>query len=106
MEGNKNDVERLRDNVLNKPKRLMIFVGGRYDGKEVYSHEFVKDESKWKFSEFPYAMRNYEERRKRGDIVPCAELDDMPKVKGYLGPMFDMGILRYESQDAYAMFSM
>lgn len=105
MGGNMKEVERLRDIVQNKPKRKMRFIGGRYNGKEVDTWVFVADDETWKFSAFPYLTPNREEIRNRGGLVPCAELDDMPRVNGYVGPMYDDGCLRYETQEMYDVFS-
>lgn len=54
--------------------------------------------------------RSYEKERKSGALVPRKELDNQPKVEGYLGPMFekiDYGkvFLRYETQEIYNMLS-
>ena len=43
--------------------------------------------------------------RKNGGVCHCAELDNKPILKGLLGPMFDGGALRYESQAVYDMLS-
>lgn len=57
---------------------------------------------------------NWSKYRERGAIVPREELDDRPKFKGYLGPMWDgtrringeeVYVLRYETQEVYDMLS-
>lgn len=44
------------------------------------------------------------ELRKQGRCVHRAELDNQPTFEGFLGPMWDGGMLRYETQEVYDMF--
>lgn len=54
---------------------------------------------------------NYSKDRARGACVPCADLDDRPTFREYLGPMWDgirkdgTLVLRYETQDVYDLLS-
>ena len=99
------------------------FVGGRLHG-QLMQHEEVE---KIATGHTPY----YGRERAMGACVPRAELDIRPKVKGYLGPMWDgtryevdgrlrsdwelteaekagkepIAILRYETQEVYDMLS-
>ncbi len=38
-------------------------------------------------------------------IFPREELRGQPKMNGYLGPMWDDGVLRYETQEVYNLLS-
>ncbi|WP_407399648.1 hypothetical protein [Treponema sp.] len=71
-----------------------IFVGGRFDGL-VCDIEAMKGKSNGKLS-FDYSAL-----RKQGACVPRAELDNQPLFDGYLSPMWDGGMLRYETQEVY-----
>ena len=57
----------------------------------------------------PYAIRGYSEDltelREQGCCVHRAELDNQPMFEGFLGPMWDGGCLRYETQEVYDMLS-
>lgn len=61
------------------------------------------------FDEVPYKIRGYEtdlsELREKGCCVHRAELDNRPKYEGFLGPMWDGGDFRYETQEIYDMLS-
>ena len=46
------------------------------------------------------------ETRKNGGVCHHAVLDNNPLVDGYLSPMWDGGMLRYETQEVYDMLSM
>ena len=77
-----------------------IFVGGKYnkmcvDVIDIYTNGM------WNGKVSP----NYTEQRQRGACVPRKELDNQPKVNGYLGPMWDGDKLRYETQEVYDMLS-
>ena len=43
--------------------------------------------------------------RETGELLTRAELDNQPMVDGYLRPMWDGGMLRYESAEAYDILS-
>ena len=45
------------------------------------------------------------EFREQGACVHRAELDNQPTYKGWLGPMWDGGHLRYETQEVYDVLS-
>ena len=73
------------------------------------------DKQGWKcetftsFEEVPYEISGYTEDlsevRARGGCVHRAELDNQPEYKGFLGPMWDDGRLRYETQEVYDVLS-
>lgn len=73
---------------------LYAFVGGKYDGQVMRRHE-VEAISDGTLTE------NLSDARARGSWVHRAELDDQPQVKGYCGPMWDGGTLRYETWEIY-----
>lgn len=77
-----------------------IFVGGRYNGMEIDAAQVI---------ELPEFSGQYTadltEERARGSWVHRAELDLQPIVFGYVGPMWDGGKLRYETQEVYDMMS-
>ena len=58
--------------------------------------------------EIPYKVIGYSEnnteKRNKGMCVPRAELDNQPMFEGFVGPMWDGGVLRYETQEVYDMF--
>lgn len=70
---------------------------------------YAKCETYDSFSEVPYEVSGYTEDlsevRARGACVHRAELDNQPEYKGWLGPMWDGGRIRYENQKAYDIFS-
>lgn len=76
-----------------------MFVGGPLNG-QVLDVEIVKAK---------YCNGKYTEdlsaKRARGAWVHRAELDNQPMVDGYLSPMWDGGMLRYETQEVYDMLS-
>lgn len=74
-----------------------VFVGGKYDGLQCEVSEV------WKFASGK--TPNYSEVRAAGRCVPCAKLDEQPKVSGYCGPMLDGWMLRYETWEVYEMLS-
>ena len=76
-----------------------LFVGGQYNGKIVDVEEIYKTMWNGKLT------MDWSEERKNGGCVPREELDRQPKVDGYLSPMWDSGMLRYETQDVYNMLS-
>ena len=75
---------------------VAVFVGGRFDGK-VFDADYVRNLGSGEF------MEDYSERRAAGYLCHREELDGRPKVRGYAGPMWDGGRLRYESWDVYDM---
>lgn len=50
-------------------------------------------------------LEDHTDLRERGICTHCKELDNQPRFKGWVGPMFDGGMLRYETQDVYDMLS-
>ena len=59
--------------------------------------------------EVPFEIRGYSEDlselRAQGGCVHRAELDNQPEFDGFLGPMWDGGMLRYETAEVYDMLS-
>ena len=62
------------------------------------------------FDEVPYKVRGYEpdlsKERDLGYHVRREELDNKPKYEDFLGPMWDGGDFRYETQEVYDLLSM
>lgn len=75
-----------------------IFVGGKYNGKEVTHDELMKMGN----GNFNKDMSVY---RKQGACCQRAELYNQPLVEGYLSPMWDGDKLRYETYEVYDMLS-
>lgn len=75
------------------------FVGGRLNG-QVLDVETIK--AKYCNGKYTEDLTEY---RKRGAWVHRAELDNQPMVDGYLSPMWDGGMLRYETPEVYDMLS-
>ena len=75
------------------------FVGGRLNGRimsvEVVEHDYCNGQHTEDLTEY----------RKRGAWVHRAELDNQPMVDGYLSPMWDGGMLRYETPEVYDLLS-
>lgn len=78
-----------------------VFVGGRYAGRTVDVDEIYWTPGMWNGFETP----DYSEIRASGGLAPRAELDHQPKVSGYVGPMWDGGMLRYETVEVYDALS-
>ena len=78
---------------------LCQFVGGKLNGKIVPREVVMREYWNGKLTE------DLSELRKRGAWVHRAELDNQPEVDGYLGPMWDGGMLRYEDPIVYDMLS-
>lgn len=76
-----------------------LFVGGRFNGL-VIDVEDIEEISNGQRS------MDWSEARKNGGVVPREELDNRPMVDGYLSPMWDGGMLRYETYEAYNILSM
>lgn len=74
------------------------FVGGILHGQEIPVEEVARKLGRG-------VTPNYTKERALGYLVPRAELDDRPCVPGYLGPMWDGGCLRYETQEVYNLLS-
>lgn len=76
-----------------------MFVGGRLNGFEC-DLSYVRDVlGNGQFS------TDWSKERSEGRCVPRKELDNQPHVDGYLGPMWDCGKFRYETQEVYNMLS-
>ena len=76
---------------------MAVFVGGTLDGKVMDVYEVLRDHCNGKLTEALTAIRN------AGGCVHRHELDNQPMVDGYLSPMWDNGVLRYETQEVYDM---
>lgn len=76
----------------------MIFV--KNSGSTIYEDEKV----------VPYKVmgrtEDMTELRNKGFIVHREELDNQPIYEGFLGPMWDGNMLRYETSSVYNMLSM
>lgn len=61
------------------------------------------------FEEVPYEQtgltEDLTELREKGRCVHRKELDNVPTYKGWVGPMWDGGNYRYETQRVYDMLS-
>ena len=62
-----------------------------------------------KVKDVPYELNGFTEdlsdKREKGYIVHREELDNQPRFIGFLGPMWDGGMLRYETQQVYDLLS-
>lgn len=76
------------------------FAGGRYDGLMVDTEQIFGTEM-WNGRWSP----SHSDERAKGLCVPRVELDNQPKVDGYLGPMWDGDKLRYETKEVYDALS-
>lgn len=77
-----------------------IFVGGNLNGLEMDVEEIMNC-GLWNGEVTP----DYSEQRRETSYVPRKELDNQPLVNGYLSPMWDGGMLRYETQEVYDLLS-
>ena len=72
--------------------------------KAIFVSEF-KCEQFDDLNDVPYEVRGYTEDlsklREQGCWVHRAELDNQPQYTGFLGPMWDGNMLRYETQAVY-----
>lgn len=75
------------------------FVGGRLNGLTTTTEEI---KAKYGNGEFTPDLSF---KRSLGIIVRRAELDNQPKVDGYVGPMWNGDHLRYESNEMYERMS-
>lgn len=68
-----------------------------------------KTETFESFEDVPYTQtglsEDLSELRAKGACVHRAELDNQPTYKGWLGPMWDGGGYRYETQEVYDILS-
>lgn len=78
-------------------KNKAIFVGGRYNGLEVDHDELLRLGNGNFTPDCSY-------KRKLGILCTREELDNQPKIDGYLSPMWDGDKLRYETQEIYNLF--
>lgn len=76
------------------PNMPVIIVGGELQGD--YTAQEIVDN---------FEIRGYEEQSPN-PIYADSPIVGYPKIKGYVGPMWDGDKIRYESQDAYDFFSM
>lgn len=75
------------------------FVGGIHDGKYLTEAQVEQQLCNGKHSYDGTSIRN------SGGVCHHAVLDNCPMVDGYLSPMWDGGMLRYETQQVYDMLS-
>lgn len=87
------------DHAMKQMLTMCHFVGGIYDGK--YMTEWQVE------TQLGNGKHTYDgtETRKNGGVCHHAVLDNNPIVDGYLAPMWDGGMLRYETQEVYDMLS-
>jgi hypothetical protein len=84
--------------VYDAPTELKaIFFGGRYNRKVVSVVDL--------YAEATGLTDDLTEVRENGGLCHRKELDNQPIIKGYIGPMWDGGRLRYETQEVYDMLS-
>jgi hypothetical protein len=89
-------------NLYNSIEFLYVFYGGELSGKTLTREQI---------NEILIGItKDLHKEREKGLLVHRKELDNQPKVKGYVGPMFekiDYGriYLRYETQDVYDALS-
>ncbi len=81
-----------------KPMKA-VFVGGRLNGKTMSIVEVLHKHCNGKFTEDLSAIRA------AGGFCHSPVLDNQPLVDGYLSPMLDGGMLRYETQEVYDFLS-
>ena len=75
-----------------------IFVGGPFDGM-TFSHEALERVGNGKFTLRFSALKVH------NPLTVNLDLEDQPLVDGYLSPMMDDGMLRYETQEVYDTMS-
>ena len=75
-----------------------VFVGGRWNGIEV-DHNTLLKLGNGGFTE------RYSQAKNSNELLINLDLEDQPKVSGYVGPMLDGGQLRYETQEVYDILS-
>lgn len=75
------------------------FVGGRLNGQVMDIEEVKAKHWNGKLTE------DLSYIRERGGCCHDPILDNQPMVNGYLSPMLDGGMLRYETQEVYDMLS-
>ena len=88
------------DHATKQMLTMCHFVGGIYDGRYMTEWQVETQLGNGKHS------ADLSEARARGGCVHHAVLDNCPMVDGYLSPMWDGGMLRYETQEVYDMMSM
>ena len=77
---------------------LAQFVGGRLNGQVMDVAFVIANHCNGNYTEDLSAVRA------RGGFCCNPILDNQPMVDGYLSPMLDGGMLRYETQEVYDMF--
>lgn len=75
-----------------------VFVGGRLDGQRI-SHEMLM-----MLKNTGYTLR-FSQLEQHNERLVNLDLEDQPIIEGYLSPMLDGGVLRYETQDVYDRLS-
>lgn len=87
-------VEASQDGSYANKNLKAVFVGGRYNGMKV-SHEQLEKMGNGKFTLRFSALKVHNKS------LLNLDLEDQPLVDGYLSPMLDGGVLRYETQEVY-----
>ncbi len=75
-----------------------FFVGGKYHGLYMTHKELMKK------GNGKYMIR-WSALREHNPLTVNLDLEDQPMIDGYLGPMWDGGYLRYETQEVYDALS-
>lgn len=87
------------DHEMKQMLTMCVFYGGIHDGEFMTEAQVEETLCNGKHS------YDGTEIRKNGGVCHHAVLDNCPMVDGYLSPMWDGGMLRYESPDVYDMLS-
>ena len=90
-------VEASQDGSCANKTLRAYFVGGRYDGMNT-SHKELESLGNGK-----YTLR-FSALKVHNKALLNLDLEDQPLVNGYLSPMLDGGVLRYETQETYDRF--
>lgn len=90
------DMERIRQaqDGSHAVKMQAFFAGGKYNGMTV-SHDKLKEMGNGTFT------IRWSQLNEHNPLTVNLKLEDQPMVDGYLSPMLDGGMLRYETQEVY-----
>ena len=75
-----------------------FFVGGPFHGRYM-THKELKSHGNGEYAPRWSAMKYH------NPLLINLDIEDQPYVDGYLGPMWDGGYLRYETQEVYDALS-
>ena len=88
-----------KDHAMKQMCTMVHFVGGIHNGKTLTEAQVEKDLCNGKHS------ADLSEIRNNGGLCHHAVLDNCPMVDGYLSPMWDGCMLRYETPEVYELLS-